>query len=188
MEIKHFESVFGCVNMQEAYEGLFGLLTTHNQSYDFGSRTDLPGFKLPATAAEATRARFVLAHAPTNVQMPMYSPEPSMTYALRQGFGTADNVPFTAKVYVTPPSVTKGVPVPSGALALAFGEGVFSIPSGLYIDNASLVSGAAVIVANTAEDGASNAGKLKYQATVDSRVVGYVVRKEADGTLVVKIG
>lgn len=188
MKINHLDEVFSCVNLQEAYEGLFGVLTTHSVDYNFGSRTDLPGFKLPATAAEASKARFMLGHAVTNVEPPIYEPAPYATYQLRQGFGGADTAPFNATVHVTPPSLTEGVPVASGAVALAFGAGVYTIPSGLYIDNASLVAGAPVVVANTAEDGASNAGKLKYQATVDSRVIGFVVRKESDGSLVVKVG
>ena len=188
MKINHLDEVISCVNLQEAQEGLFGFLTTHSENYNFGSRTDLPGFKLPATAAEASRARFMIGHAVTNEQPPIYDPAPYSVYQLRQGFGGADNAPFTAKVHLTPPSVTEGVPVASGAVALAFGAGIYTIPSDLYIDNASLVAGAPVVVANTAEDGASNAGKLKYQATVDSRVIGFVVRRESDNSIVVKVG
>lgn len=186
-ELNHIEEVLACVVLQDTPEGRFGLLTTHGVDYDFGSRADLPGFKLPATAAEAARARFMVNWSYTNQQMPMYLPEPAMPFALRQGFGTSDNTPFTATVYVTPPSVQGGVVIPSGVTALAFGAGIYTLDSSGYINDANLLPGAAIKVADAATDGASNAGKLKYASTVDSSVIGFVVKKDSDGRLTVKI-
>ncbi len=186
-ELNHIEEVLACVVVQDTPEGRFGLFVTHNNNYDFGSRTDLPGFKLPATSAEAAKARFMVGWAPTNQQMPMYLPEPGMPFALRQGFGTADNAPFNATVYVTPPSLQEGVVIPSGVPALAFGAGIYTLGTDGYIADSNLVAGAPVKVADAATDGAANAGKLKYASTVDASVIGFVVRKDADGRLTVRI-
>ena len=60
MEINRFEDVLGVVTIADVVEGRFGVLTSHSESYDFGSRSDLPGFKVPATAEEAKRAKFVI--------------------------------------------------------------------------------------------------------------------------------
>ena len=186
-ELNHIEEVVACVVLQDTPEGRFGILSTHTADYNFGSRTDLPGFKLPANPTEAARARFMANWAYTNQQMPMYQPEPRMPFALRQGFGTTDNTPFTATVYVTHPSVQEGVVIPSGSTALAFGAGIYTLDQSGYINDVNLLPGAAVKVADATTDGATNAGKLKYSATVDASVVGFVVKKDSDGRLTVKI-
>lgn len=175
MELNRIDEVMGVITTADVVEGRMGLLTSHTFSYDFGSRTDLPGFKVPATAEEAKRARFILTWAVDNRKPPYYMPMPSVAFGLRHGWSGAANIPFAATVYMTYPGYTNCVTIPSGTPSLAFGEGTYTIPSGCYIYNASLIiPGALVVVANTAEDTAAEAGKIKYQASMDDRVVGVV--------------
>lgn len=165
MEINKYTDIVGVVTTEAIVEGRMVLLTSHNQSYDFGSRVDLPGVKLPATSAEAAKAKFCVAFALDNRPTPLVNSYPSLTFALRDGFGQTANVPFTASIYLTHPgNMTVPQTVASGALALAFDKGVFTVPSGSFIYSANLVPGAPLAVADTATNGATEAGKLKYDA------------------------
>jgi len=183
-----YRDILSVITTADVVEGRFGLLTTHIHTYGFGSREDLPGWKVPATAEEAKRARFLIAWAADNRPTPIYSTIPSSTYNTRQGYGSASNAPFSATVYLTQPGHQEGLTIPSGVPSLAFNGGTFTLASGEYIDSADIrVIGAMVIVANTAED-TTNAGKLKYQSSMDERVVG-VVREyiSSDASLTVRL-
>lgn len=173
MEINRFELVKGVVAVADIVEGRFGLLVANPLTHDFGSWADLPGFRVPATADEAKKAKYVVTWEVTNRKPPFYQPMPSMAFALRGGFDQAANTPLTSTtVYTVYPGYQDSVTIPSGTPALAFGTGTYTIPSGQYIDSADIkVVGASIIIANTAED-TTDAGKPKYQATVDDRVIG----------------
>ncbi|NMC34387.1 MAG: hypothetical protein GYA36_18335 [Veillonellaceae bacterium] len=175
MKINLYKEIVGVMPIADVVEGRFGLLTSHSFSSNFGSDTDLPGFKVPATAEEAKRARFVITWSVDNREYPMIRPLPYSQFQLRQGFGNdATGTPFAGTMYLTNPSMTEGLTIPSGTKSLAFGHGVFTVPSGCYIDSDDIkIVGNPVIVANTAED-TTDAGKLKYQSTMDERVVGTV--------------
>jgi hypothetical protein len=175
MEINRIAEILGVTVQADVVEGRCGLLVQNNVStFDFGSGSELPGFKVPATAAEANFANYVITWTVSNQEMPMYVPTPSSTWALRHGFSVAANAPFAATVYATWPGMQESKTIPSGSQALALGRGTYTFPSGAYIYNASLIiPGAPVIVANTAED-TTDAGKLKYQSTDDERVIGVV--------------
>jgi hypothetical protein len=177
MELRDFNKVRGVFTTEAIVEGRFVLLTPNAETYDFGSRADLPGVKVPTTAAEATRARFCLAFSPDNRKTPIYQPMPSMDWALRAGgWDQSANVPFSATVYLTHPENQEGRTVPSGSLALAFSDCVITLPSGAYVENANIkIKGNLVSIANTAEDGAGEAGKPKYEASYDAdQVIGEV--------------
>lgn len=168
MEINHYgDTILGVVPTADVVEGRMVLLTSHSFSYDFGSRTDLPGAKVPATAAEAIRARYVITFAVDNRATPIYQPVPSFSYALRAGgWDQASNVPFSATVYLTQPGHQEGLTIPSGTPSLAFGEGIYTVPSGAYVYSADIETpGFPLTVADTATDGAGSAGKLKADAT-----------------------
>jgi hypothetical protein len=175
MEINKLgEQIQGVVPTADVVEGKFGLLTTHVWSYDWGSLTDLPGWKVPATAEEANRARWIITWPVDERPTPIYASVPSRTWGTRGGFGQAVQTPFAATVYLTHQGNQESLTIPSGYPSLAFLEGIFTVPTVCYIANVNLHNvGANVIVANTAEDGA-DAGKLKYQAALDARVVGTV--------------
>lgn len=166
MEINKMSDVLGVVATEDIPEGRMVLLTTNTPgSHNFGSRTDLPGVKLPDTSTEAAQAKFVAVFAQDNRSLPIYQTVPSFSFALRQGFDQASNVPFSATVHLTHPGNKVGMTIPSGELMLAFDRGVFTLPSGAYVYSANLeVPGAPLTVANTADDTAANAGKLKYAA------------------------
>lgn len=166
------DKVFGVVTAEDITEGRMVLLTSHDQNYDFGSRVDLPAVKLPTSAGEAALAKYVVTFAQTNEQMPLYKPAPSMDWALREGFDRPDNTPFSATVYVTNPSVQEGLTIPSGSLAVAFGGGVFTVPSGAFIASVNLVPGATLSVAYAGSD----KGKLQYDA---SGTIGQVIKYDS---------
>lgn len=187
MEINHYgDTILGVVAQADVVEGRMVLLTTNSFSLDFGSQTDLPGAKVPATLAEAATARYIITFEQDNRSLPIYHPQPSMAFALRGGFDQAENVPFTADVYLTHPGVQEGRTIPSGSGALAFGEGIYTVPSGAYIyDAALLIPGTQLAVADTATDTAANAGKLKVSAVAS---VGEVYRFDTStGKLTFKI-
>lgn len=162
MEIRRYQDIKGVVLAEAIVEGRMVILTNHSFDHDFGSRTDLPAVRLPNDATEAARARYCLTFAVDNAQPPIYQPYPAFSYALRQGFDQSSNVPFSATVHLTQPGLKEGQTVPSGALGLAFGEGVYTVPSGAFVYNAAmLVPGTFLIVGNEADHGA-DAGKLRY--------------------------
>jgi hypothetical protein len=172
MEINKYTDIVGVVTTEAIVEGRMVLLTSHAQSHDFGSRVDLMGVKLPDTTAEAAKAKFCIAFALDNRPTPLTNSYPAMPFALRGGFDQAANVPYAATIYLTHPgNMTVPQTVPSGELALAFDKGVFTVPSGHFIYSATLVAGAPLTVADTASDGAAEAGKLKYAANGTIAVV-----------------
>jgi hypothetical protein len=175
MEINKLgEQIFGVVPQANVVEGLFGLLITNAWSFDWGSGADVNGWKVPATAEEANRARWIITWPVDERPTPIYSSLPSRTWGTRGGFGQATQTPFAATVYLTHPGNQESLTIPSGYPSLAFNEGVFTVPAACYISSVGIkVMGSNVVVANTAEDGA-DAGKLKYQAAYDSRVIGTV--------------
>jgi len=188
MEINHYgDTILGVVATADVVEGRLVLLTSHSFSRNYGSQTELPGAKVPADATEAARARYCVTFEQDNRSLPLFQPQPAFDWAERYGFEQAANAPFSATVYLTHPGVQEGRTIPSGSGALAFGEGIYTVPSGGYIYSADLLTpGMPLTAANTADDGgATEAGKLKYSAT---GVVAEVVRFDtATGRLTFKI-
>jgi len=174
MEINSYEEITGVITTADVVDGRFGVLTSHSFTHDFGSRTDLPGFKVPATAEEANNARQLITWAQTQQPFPAILPVPSYSWSLRQGFGNAGNTPFTATMYLTNPAFQPSMTIASGVPSLAFGKGTYTFPSGQYVYAAGIkVPGALVQVCNTAED-TTDAGKLKVLSTYGTRKVGTV--------------
>jgi len=175
MEINRFDKVQGVVTTQDIVEGRFVVLGEHSETNDFGSNEDLLGAKLPHTTEDGKRAKYIITWPVSNGQTPIYQPTPSYPFSLRQGFGGDANVPFDAKVYLTYPGYTDEAVIPSGSLALAFTEGVFTIPSGSYVHGADIIKkGAALVVCTTDDDGGeSTAGKVKYAAALAVGVIGF---------------
>jgi len=179
MEINRFEDVLGVIPQSEMVEGRMVCLTTSNAnySYDFGSRTDLVGAKLPSTAEEGKRAKYVITFAVDNRPTPILEPTPAYPWAMREGWDLASNVPFTAKVYMTHQANQEGLMLPSGVPALAFTNGTFTFASGTYMYDANIIQpGALVIAADTTTDTAANAGKLKYISADAVGRIGQVER------------
>lgn len=171
MEINKMQDVIGVVATEDIVEGRMVLLTSSSETYNFGSRTDLPGIKVPATAAEALNAKYVSGFPMDNRPLPLMIPTPSVTFSLRQGFGGVSNVPFAASVYLSHRENLIGATIPSGELALAYAGGVFTVTSGHFEASADLVPGAKLEVLNTADDTAAKAGKLSYSASGTIAVV-----------------
>lgn len=192
MEINRFEDVLGVIPQADVVEGRFVVLTTNAMTGDFVNvDDDLPGAVVPATAELATRAKYCITFAVDNRPTPIVD-HTTTPWSTRGGWGTNPwtQGPLTGlTMYLTHPGNQESQTIPSGYKSLAFTDGTFTIPSGQYIDNANLhVPGAAVIVANTAEDGAGSAGMPKYQATVDARVIGYVYEyNSSTGALTIRV-
>lgn len=181
VEINKFSDIIGAVTTEAIPEGRMVLLVSHSQSHDFGSRTDLPGVKLPDTSAEAAKAKYVAVFAQDNRSLPIYQPMPAYAYNLRDGWGVgANNVPITGStIYLTHPGNMKGQTIPSGSLVAAHGGGVYTVYSGGFIYNASLAPGAYLVAANTADDSAGDAGKPKYSASAGVAIVERFVAGES---------
>jgi len=185
MEINKYTDITGVLTTEAIPEGRMVLLTSHSQSHDYGSREDLPGVKLPDDSTEAAAARFCLTFAVDNTEPPIFIPMPTVANtSLRYGFDGAANVPFNADVHLTPLSNKKGLTIPSGYLALAFGPGVFTVWSGEYVYSADVVPGAFLAVADTSSDSEADAGKLKYSA---SATFAQVMEVDSDLNLTFRI-
>ena len=176
MEINHYgDTVLGGVAQEDIVEGRLVLLTTNVHSRNYGSQTDLPGVKLPDTTTEAGYVKYIAVFEQDNRGLPLYLPQPALgAHTMRYGWEQSANAPFAATVYLTHPGVQESQTIPSGAGVALFGEGVYTLPSGQFIYSPQLqVPGAPIAAADTASDGAGEAGKVHYSTTT---VVGEVVR------------
>jgi len=190
MEINSYgDTILGVVAMENIVEGRMVCLDAHLVNEDFGSKVDLPGARLPDTDADSTRARYCVTFSVDNRQLPMYRETPSFTSALRYGWDQAANSPFAATVFLTHPGNMIGQTIPSGYSALAFGEGIYTVPSGAYIYSANIqIPGTPLAAANTADDGAASAGMLKEASGSTGTAVAEVVRYyTTDGRLTFKV-
>ena len=184
MEINKYTDIVGVIACGDVVEGRMVLLVPHSSSYDFGSRVDLFGVRVPANPTEAARAKFVVTWPVSNSQVDdnikMLVPMPAYNWSLRQGgWDQVGNVPFTSKIYLTYPGNQNGVTIPSGYQALAFDKGVFTVQSGGYTFSASIMAaGAPLRVKDVATDTLAEAGKLVYDAA--SGIIAIVERFNSD--------
>lgn len=175
MEIRKFSDIIGVKTTQAIVEGRFVCLTSapaaSGSNALFGLEEDVAGVKLPTDATEAGQAKYVLGWAMDNRDVPIFQPYPKYdwilrNYGLQSGARTpdSDNLPLTGStLHLTHPSVTVGLTIPSGTLALAYAGGVYTFPSGAFVDNASLrTPGARVAVQYTA---GADRGKPMYDAS-----------------------
>jgi hypothetical protein len=180
MEIRKYTDIVGGVATTAIPEGRMCIMTgNQGWSKDFGSETDLPGFRMPQTSTEAKKAKFVVTWPVTNSRfegaIQMFVTPPSFPFALRAGgWDQASNVPFTGTAYLTYPGNQDGVTIPSGYQVLAFDKGVFRVPSGAYVYNAAMLTpGCPLEVLNVADD-TTSAGKLNYNSGGDEYTVAVV--------------
>lgn len=168
MEIRKKSDIVGVITTEDVTEGRMVLYTSHPGYSDdvTGRLTNIPGVKLPDTEAEAARAKFVVTWKQDRREPPIVN-WPAYSWALRQTFDQTANAPITGKtIYLTYPGYQESVTIPSGTLALALGGGVYTVPSGQFIYDATmLVPGTQLRAANTADDGASDSGKLTTLAS-----------------------
>lgn len=188
MEINRFEEVVGVRITEDIVEGRFVVLTSHGLGGDFiNVDADVPGAKLPTTAEEAKRARYCVTFAVDNRPSPIVD-WPQTAFDFRGGVVNSTQGPLTGmKMWLTHPGNQENQTIPSGYKALAFTNGVFTLPSGQYVYNAALQTpGAALEIEYAA---GADRGKPKYLATYDAdKVVGLVHEYEAaTGRLSVRI-
>lgn len=191
MEINRFEDVLGVKVQEDITEGRFVVLTTNAITGDFiNVDTDLPGVKLPDTTEEATRAKFCVTFAVDNRDAPIIN---YTTYPWDTRGGWGGNTPAGpltgVTMYLTHPGNQESMTIPSGQKALAFTECTLTLPSGQYVDSADIrIPGAALIVCNAADDGASDAGKPKYTASMAVGVIGFTQEyNSSNGALTIRV-
>ena len=156
MEINKYLDIFGGLALEEMAEGRFVVLGDDGTD-DYG----VYGVTLPSSEAQAAAVGGVVAWPPTDVSPPYYTPIPSYTFALRQGFDQDANDPFDAQVDLIHPTFRKSSTIPSGTLVRIFNTGaVVTLFSGEYVSSASLVKGVNIGVNYTGD----NAGKAQYDA------------------------
>jgi len=174
MEINKFTDIRGVIANTDIVEGRMGFIGPNlfTDGYNFGSRLEwIPGISLPTSDAEAALSKFVITWRVPDQSLPMYLPEPHVPWALRRGFDKDANLPLTSTtVHLTWPGSKHGQTIPSGHLCLAFGGGVFTFPSGHYVNSANImITGNPISVEGTG--GGADQGKPEYSTT---QVVGYV--------------
>jgi len=162
------------VAVQAIVEGKMVLLTQNTiASYDFGSKVDLAGVKVPSTADEAKRARFMVAFPVTYMTPPIYATPPSFDSAMRGGWDQAANLPFTSEIQTTYPGYQKSKTIPSGSLARAFGAGTYTVYSGQFVASAGIIVPGALVQVEYAAG--ADQGRLKVATTYDADLVVGVV-------------
>lgn len=190
MEINRFEDVIGVVAQADVVEGRFVALVTNALGGGFmNTDADLPGARVPQTAEEAKRAKFCITWAVDNRSTPIID-YPSVTFDFRGGWVNSNSGPLTGiKMWLSHPGNQEGQTIPSGYKALGYTEGTFTLPSGAYVYSANIVvPGAALIVADVASDGASDAGKPKYTASMAAGVIGFTESYDsATGRLTIRV-
>ncbi len=98
---------------------------------------------------------------------------------MRYGFDQTANAPFSPTlVYITHPGQQEGLTIYAGTACVAFGEGIYTVPSGAYIYSAEVeIPGMSLTAADANTDGAASAGKLRYST---SNVVAEVYHFDSD--------
>lgn len=165
MRFRKIADSIGAVAVADIVEGRMCIIVDHSQSHNYGSREDLVGCRVPATANEATEALYLAAFSVIQQDPPIYVNYPANPSNLRQGFAGSTNLPFNADVYTTAPSMLQGRTIKSGSLVALHAGGTYTVTSGNYVYSANLVPGARLEVLNAADDTAAQAGKLSYTAT-----------------------
>jgi len=164
MEINKRSDDIGSIATEDIVEGRMVLLTS-NPGYGStdltGRLTDVPGVKLPDTPAEAALAKYAITWPSDNREPPIVA-WPAYPFALREGFDQTANAPITGKtIYLTYPGYQNSQTIPSGSLALAMAGGVYTVPSGQYVYDATMqVPGTQLRACDAATDGDALAGQL----------------------------
>lgn len=181
MRFRKIADSIGAVATEDIVEGRMCIIVDHNVSVNYGSREDLVGCQVPATADEALEALYLAAFSVINQDPPIYVNYPASPGNLRGGFDGVSNLPFNADVYTTAPSMLQGRTIPSGSLVALHAGGTYTVTSGNYVYNAALVPGARLEVLNTADD-TTDAGKLSYVATagIAAGQVATVIHHDTD--------
>lgn len=130
MEVHKYTDILGVtLDWNGVYEGRMVLLTAN-------------GCRLPQSAAQAALAKYLVAWPVDNRPMPIYNPYPSYSQALRQGFDKTRNTPWSATVYTTYPGLESVEQViPSGQNVLLYAAGEFTVTSGNWVYDTSVVPG-----------------------------------------------
>ena len=174
MEIRKFSDIIGVVTTEAIYEGRFVLLVPAlANSSPFGLEEDLAGVKMPTSGGEAALAKYVLGWAMDNRPLPLLDPMPAYNWIVRNyGFEAgqrnpnSDNTPITgATLYLSYPSQQHmPLEIPSGYKALAYAGGVYTFPSGTFVDSANIKI-VGNLIAVEATDGGADQGKPQYDAS-----------------------
>ena len=151
MEVNKYTDILPGELSQAIYEGRMVRLNSDGE------------YALPTSADESALAKYVVAWPVEDRQLPIYNPYPTFSQALRQGFNSAQNTPFSATVYTIYPNLSETpLEIPSGNGALLFAKGEFTVTSGSWVYAASTAIGTELEVVYTAGD---DRGKLQAVAS-----------------------
>ena len=170
MEINKTADITGVITTEDIVEGRMVLFVTHpGYPNDLTGRlVDVPGVKLPDTAAEAAQAIYCITWPVDNREPPIVA-WPSYNFALRYGFAQVANTPVTGRtIYLTYPGYQESITIPSGSLALGYSccGTELTVPSGQYVYTAAMqIPGTRLRACDTAGDGAALAGMLAVVAS-----------------------
>lgn len=164
MEINKYNDIIGGITLADVAEGRMVVLAAPPTGTDDG----VYGVRIPASSAEAARARYVVAWPPTNFEAPYVRSWPQVSWALRSYFDQDANSPASVTMSYTYEGDRENSTVPSGYLVRVFGPGaVFTLTSGHFVDSESLDVGAPLSVEYSGND----AGKPKYDAAGTTLIV-----------------
>lgn len=150
MEVHKYTDILGVTLDLAIYEGRMVCLTE-------------TGAKLPTSAAEAALSKYVVAWPVDNREPPIFQTYPQYTRALRYGFEQTTNLPHTTTLYYTWPGIQDDAKeIPSGTGALAYDKGEFTVASGHWVYDATVVGGIELEVVHTA---GANRGKLQKKSS-----------------------
>lgn len=182
MEVNKRSDIRGVIVTEDIVEGRMGCITTHpDYSGDVTGRlTSFPGVKLPDDTDDAARALYPITWPVDNRSTPIVN-WPTYDWSLRRSLDQDANAPITDKtIYLTYPGNQESVTIPSGTQALAYGGGVFTVPSGQFVYDATMVTpDVALRACDTETDGAAYAGMLAVLASGSTTVIARVVRYDS---------
>jgi len=185
MEIKLQGTAIPCVAQQAIVAGLAVKLTP---ALGKSSPDVVQGALLPTAGAD-TDAHFVAAFRVYNEKPPLYETLPtldetgnttSQPYTLRGFIEGSENLPADVTLRMVVPRLKEEETIVSGALMLAYDDGIYAVTSGCFTYSDNLAVGNYV----TCEAG----GKWAYTATASEKTGVVFEYSQANATLTVKTG
>jgi hypothetical protein len=192
MEIRLKGTAIACVAMQDIKAGLAVKLVASGNTFpsiEYLGVDVMRGAQLP-TADEDANAKYVAGFRVYNEKPPLYESLPTrnqsgntttQAYTLRQ-VDSSDNLPASVTLRMTSPRLQDEQTIASGALMLAYDNGIYTVTSGCFI-SAGLAVGSDVSVNGTG----ANAGKWQLKSSTGK--VGKVFEYDStNGKLTIKTG
>jgi hypothetical protein len=150
MEVRRFHTNHAATLMEDTVEGRMVLRVDNTAALPapygvngaaYRGMVLQNGVRVPVTAAEAARARFVVAFDMPGYKSPYFVGVPAYSYALRQGFDRAGNLPMTPTVHLVWPGQKENMVIPSGWNVICYEGGTYTVTSGQWVYSPLIVPG-----------------------------------------------